>query len=434
MKISENQLRDIIFDKYSDGFSDLIVGRKSLLNWSGEGVPSIKYYLQQIAENKINELLDGLETLSIKAKELRLDRLNDSTTRIDLYGDSEQNGITIIELKKSKQTERQAFTELLGYANHFCTIFPGTTEAAITSILVAPMENRVVRDAYVQELIGNNKNIIALIPKYENDKLTLEVYYPSESYYSWFQNNLLDDASMSAVAFSFPKIDGWIDLGSSKSNGQIPDYSKDALNTIANTISHRLEAESIHCLAYASQKWEEVGALFPYPNTIFIVAINPFSSYRSFVEGDLFSGDSDQGRLAEVQCLYNQLRDEDKEFWLDFLESNYRGLLIRIVKEEFERCFTVLGGKTQVQYEISCPDWFGVKTNLIDAVTAHNLDVFTTGILRNIYQKYLENIYRSGIDPLYFSDDIPKYSYDAQRNYLAIWEILRGIGLGEECG
>lgn len=431
MDISENEFRDLLYDNHKDDLLSLVRGRRDPVEWNEDGVPPIRFFLQQMAEIKINELIDGLETLVITARELRLVKSEDSTTRIDLYGNSEANGITIIELKKSKQTERQAFTELLGYANHFCSIFPGATETAFNPILIAPMENRIVRDAYVQELLANNKNILAFVPSIEGDEISLSVYYPDDSYYKWFENNLLDDASMSVVAISFPIIEGWIDTDCDETEGRIPDHSKSALNTISNTISHRLESENIHSFVYASQKWGEIADIFPYPNTIFVVGINPFTSYRTFVEDNKVSGNSKEGRLEEIQRLYDQFNEEDRDEWIEFLESNFRGLLIKIVKEEFDRCFTISGGKQGIISEISLPDWYGIKTSMIDAVTTHNLDVFPTGLLRKIYTHYLEYIYVKEDDPLYFSDDIPKYAYEAHRHYLAIWEILRGIGLGD---
>ena len=103
-----------------------------------------------MVERRINEIIDGLESMILIARELRLEKSGDTTTRIDLLGNSECIGLSIIELKKSKQTERQAFTELLAYANHFCSTFPGLTEQAINTILIAPMETRTVRDAFVQ--------------------------------------------------------------------------------------------------------------------------------------------------------------------------------------------------------------------------------------------------------------------------------------------
>ena len=123
MQLSENEFRDYLFSNYKSTLSELIFGKREPVEWDSNGFPPIRILLQQIVENKINHIIEGLESLTLSAKELRLERFGDSTTRIDLFGNSECIGLTIIELKKSKQTERQAFTELLAYANHFCSIF-----------------------------------------------------------------------------------------------------------------------------------------------------------------------------------------------------------------------------------------------------------------------------------------------------------------------
>ena len=157
MNLSENQLRDSLFCNYRNSIAELIQGRREPVGWSGEGFPPIRVLLQNILERRINSIIDSMSSLSLLAKELRLERTSDTTTRIDLFGHSEESGMVIIELKKSRQTERQSFTELLGYANHFCTLFPGLSEKAISSVLIAPMETRTVKDAYVQEaLIGDS--------------------------------------------------------------------------------------------------------------------------------------------------------------------------------------------------------------------------------------------------------------------------------------
>ncbi len=70
--------------------------------------------------------------------------------------------------------------------------------------------------------------------------------------------------------------------------------------------------------------------------------------------------------------------------------------------------------------------------SLIDAVCVHNLDVYRTGLLREVYLKYIEYIYIKGYDPIYYSDDLQKYSYLTFRKFMAVWEILSGLGLGEE--
>lgn len=238
--IGEDKFRDHLFESHKEDISTLIVGRREPVEWKDEGFPSIKFLLQRQAEKRINGILDNLEGLVLTAKELRLERDAPQPTRIDLFGSSSSTGITIIELKKSGQTERQAFTELLAYSNHFCSIFPGLKESGVTSVLVAPMETRTARDAYVQELISNSKNLLALIPHQVDDGFSLEVFYPDSSYYTHFENNILNDASMICVAIEFPLIDGWIDSDLKSEDSSPPYYTKNALNTVANSIAQRL--------------------------------------------------------------------------------------------------------------------------------------------------------------------------------------------------
>ena len=430
MELSENEFRDYLFEKHNDSISELIHGKRDPVEWKGEGFPPISILLQQIVERNINEIIDGLESLILSARELRLEKVGDTTTRIDLLGNSECIGLAIIELKKSKQTERQAFTELLAYANHFCSIFPGLTEHAINTILIAPMETRTVRDAFVQEVLGNNKSSAALIPSDENGQIKLTVYYPDESYYRWFENNLLDDRSMYTVAIAFQELKGWIDTDRGN-NQKIPDYSRKALNTISNSISHRLEAEGFHSIVYATQQWGEIGQLFPYPNVIYAVFVNPFASFRnSCHEGEIY-GETREGRVSELQSIYDQIDESERDFWLESLESNFHGLAIRIVKEEFDKCF-LNTSRSEVDSEISLPDWYGVKTSMINSVFTHNLDIYQTGLLRKVYSNYVNYIYSVNLDEIYYSDDLPMYSYDTLRSFLPVWEILRGLGVGDE--
>ncbi len=430
MEISENNFRDLLYENHKNCLPDLISGAREPIKWQNENFPPIHVLLQQKTEERINQLIDDLVKMELIAKELRLTKSGSSTTRIDLLGQSENAGVIIIELKRDKQTERQSFTELLAYANHFCSIFPGTTEASITSILIAPMQSRTVRDAYVQELVINRKNVLALIPEVDGKEVKLHVYYPDASYYKWVENNLLDDRSMTVVSMSFPIIDGWIDSGLSTEDECPPQYSKDALNTISQTISAELEARKIHSLVYASQKWGEIAQIFPYPNTIYVVAMNPYSSYRTCIDKNSnIVGDFDDGRLGEVGAIYEQLNGNLKEFWLKSLEMNFSELLIRTVEKQFDACFYNHENQ-RIDREIGLPDWYGIKTSLIDAVCTHNQDIFLSGLFREIYMCYIEHVYHSNQECFFWGEDLPKFSYDTYKPFLPIWEIFRALGLG----
>lgn len=89
---------------------------------------------------------------------------NESTIRLDLLGLLEsENGLCIIEVK-SKQTERQAFTELLAYSSHLKQIFMPLSNVDIAHILIAPMESRIVRESILNGIVYERKFTFALIP------------------------------------------------------------------------------------------------------------------------------------------------------------------------------------------------------------------------------------------------------------------------------
>lgn len=429
LTISENAFRDYLFDHHKEDLSSLVTGRREPVEWTDDSFPTIRFLLQQRTERRINKILDSLDALILTSKELQLDRQGIHPTRIDLLGYSESTGLSIIELKKSGQTERQAFTELLAYSNYFCSLFPGLKESAVTSVLVAPMKSRTIKDAFVQELVFNEKNIISLIPHEDLGRFTLEVYYPSEEYYRTFERNILNDRSMICVALSFPMIKGWIDPDEGMDGSSPPDYSLDALNVISNSIAQRLEAEGFHALVYASQKWGEIANLFPYPNTIVVAAMNPFCSYRTSVHEGVVYGCSDGGRLEQVQAIYDQLTDDGKSYWIDTIESHFHDTLIRVSREQFEFCFLSKTGT--IRPEISLPDWYGLKTSFVDAVATHNLNLHRTGLLREIYLEYIEHIYDKKFDEIFYSDDLPKFAYKTLTPFLASWEIFRGLGYDE---
>jgi len=432
ISISENQFRDHLFNHHKETLSGLIVGRREPVEWTEDGFPTIQFLLQRRTEQKINEILDNLKGLVLTAKELKLERNVPHPTRVDLFGISASTGITIIELKKSEQTERQAFTELLAYSNHFCSIFPGLKESAITSILVAPMETRTAKDAYVQELVSNAKNLLALIPHQNGNDFTLKVFYPAPSYYAYFENNILNDASMICVALEFPLIEGWIDSDLNSENRSPPDYTKDALNTIANSIAQRLASEGFHALIYANQKWGEIATLFPNPNVIVVAAMNPFSSYRTAIHDGRIYGNSDEGRISQVQAIYDQLTEDGKDYyWVDTMESHFHDNLMRVVSEQFEHCFQ---NKKQepIHFELSCPDWYGLKTSFVDSVSTHNLNIYSTGLLREIYLEYMNHVFKTGIDEIFYYDDLPIYGYKMLTPFLAVWQIFSGLGYEED--
>ena len=106
------------------------------------------------------------------------------------------------------------------------------------------------------------------------------------------------------------------------------------------------------------------------------------------------------------------------------------GQAIRIIQDSFEEFFISQDGLA-VRPEISMPDWWSFKTNMIEAVICHNMHIRLTGILRTVFCDYIAHCYLNGIDEIYFSDDLPKFGYIAHDDFLAVWEILNGLSWTE---
>lgn len=426
--MKENDLRDLLFENHKSSIFKLITQRTAPTTPLVGDFPSISDLLRSRTETKIDEMVESLELLLLNGREVRLARDSDSTTRIDLLGQIEESGdLVIIELKKSKQTERQSFTELLAYANHFCTLFPSLSESSFLAILVAPMQGRGVRDALAQELIGNNKNVLGLIPHFEHDSVTLTPFYPSHLYYRWIENSIIDDRAFTVVTASFPLIDGWIDAGEQGSSSP-PDYTKKAFKIMTSLIAQKIEALGLHGFVYARQYWSEVCPAFPNPNTIILCLLNPFSTFRADThEGKVF-GQSDDTRLKDLQALIDQL--EDSEWWLENLNSSFQGQAIRIMQEAFKEFFAS-NPDASVRPEIGLPDWGSFKTNMVEAAICHNMDIRVIGLLRTIYTEYMHHCRKQNMDEIFYGDDLPMFGYLDHENFLAIWEIFRSLSWDE---
>jgi hypothetical protein len=422
--MNERDLRDYLYANHRNDFGSLIRRRPRSLPSKKIRFPKISDLLCARYERQIDRHLQRLERLILDGKEVRLIRDSDTTTRVDLLGHLGTSGdLVVIELKKSSQTERQSFTQLLSYSNHFCTLFPLLSESTISSILIAPMIGRSVRDAFAQELIINGKNIVALIPNVDNNIVSLTPYYPSDLQYRWLENNILDDRSFTVITASFPLIEGWIDAGESNAS-EPPQYTKEAFQAMTAIISQKAEALGLHGFVYARQHWNELAHVFSHPNTIVLCLINPFGLFRSDVFDGQVYGETEESRLSSLERIFNQIEDNDD--WFGGLDSSFRGQVTRLLLEAFDELFMGKHNNT-IAPEINFPDWRLFKRTMVESVFCHNLYPRLIGLARYIYTEYIAHCYSSNVDEIHFSDDLPKFGYIAHDDFYAIWEILKGL-------
>jgi len=180
----EKDIQKYLWDKRKN-FEDLIekidIPEKIKHEKPWEYTPSEIIY--NILIEKYREMYEGIFNLSIFAYEVPLNKESDAAIRADFLGVlNGRNGLAVVELKKSKQTERQAFTELLAYGSHVRGVFAPMSKMDIAYILIAPMQERIVREATIQNFIYDRNEIFALIPIWQNDDLAtlkLKPWIPS---------------------------------------------------------------------------------------------------------------------------------------------------------------------------------------------------------------------------------------------------------------
>jgi hypothetical protein len=412
INMTENELRDYIFDNYSeyDSFNKIIIDNKELDEWNEDSFPPLSFLIKRMVETKINNTLNELVTLELDGKEIPLFRENDSTSRIDLIGrTSGAKGLTIIELKKSQQTERQSFTELLGYSNYFCNIFPGLNDKFITSVLIAPMETRIVRDALFQELLINNNKIISLMPVQSYDNIKLRPYYPNEGYYKYFENKILSDSGFSCISVEISNIDGYLDT--KEVHGSPRQSNINILNNITSMITQKMESHGISGFAYSKQYWEDVAIKMQNPNIITIVFMNPFNI--------------ENGNSEFINKTINKLKIQ-KDEWKSSIEIDYHSLISEIIRDIMKKSF-MNSIDTKVNYELSYPFWCNIKNSALESACVHHHNIYTTGLIRDIYLEYIEHIYKNKYDEIHYGDDLHAFAYSTYNKFFPVWRIISGL-------
>jgi len=143
-----------------------------------------------------NEVLDALSLLELindeGIKNISLQRDNKSIKE-RLYPDvilinKELDRLILIELKKDKQTEREAITELLAYAIEIKNHLPNIADSDIQLIVISTEYNTLLDHAVSSLILGTKFNVLALKASYI-DELNFDIHFPN-SWTDIWQNSL----------------------------------------------------------------------------------------------------------------------------------------------------------------------------------------------------------------------------------------------------
>ncbi|MBY9066108.1 hypothetical protein K1X12_04310 [Hyphomonas sp. WL0036] len=320
-----------------------------------------------------------------------------------------EGGLFVLELKVSKSAERNAFSELFAYSNYIAGMFALSGRQDIANVLVANIENQITRQAFLYDLLINDRNIVVYRPKFDTDQvssLRLEMYLPSDEDFRHFSNELLSHESMACVVISFDDVDGWFD--SNEMSGSLNDTTLQNLSALSTYAAQLMEAENLHGFCFIRKPWAEIPRF--YRNSLFICAVNPF-------------GAAEPNRSNEIVAQI------DPTFHSEFFaapELSFDGRLIRLAQRAVSDCLTYTH-----QGECETPRWSALILQMQEVVFTHNFGFRPTGIFREAYGSYVASLYAHNHFREGHKHDIDKLQINEINNWLRAWSFMEGCGFTE---
>jgi len=393
---------------------------------------------------KLSEFHAKLFSLELIGCEVPLEQDSNSTIRADFLatfpGDT---GIGIIELKKSSQTERQAFTELLAYSNHLTTLFPGMSREDSVYVLISPMTTRIARDAVIQTLTFDNRIIIPLIPIFENpndiNTLKLELWVPTDKELATFSNVAFREDNFSVCKIVWKYSEGWWDAprGENPSSGLV-----ERLNSVSAIAAQHMEEAGIHGFTYCSQLWSELEPVLPYTNALVLIGLNPYavggmqflSNENDTCDDELPSPQEYLPNISEIIPGLNKSArtiHEDTHH-LEDLHSVWDSQLFRIGKSVVDSATKITSGHS-LHTDYGFMDWHTYQRQFTEDVSCHNFLVRSTGLVRQLYFDVMNLDYevcgKTGVEGHPIHGDIPYSAIEflTSQHYFRLF-ILRMLG------
>jgi hypothetical protein len=205
---------------------------------------------------------------------LKLPTDDTNPMELDLLG-THEDGLFVLELKVERSAERNAFSELFAYSNYIASMFALSGTQDITNVLVANLDNKITKQAFLYDLLISERDIIVYRPVFPTGALAslqLALYVPTDDDFRHFTNELLSHDAMACVVISFDDLDGWFD--SEEEVGSLNDWTKQHLGGLSGYTSQLMEAERLHGFCFVRKPWREIPRY--YRNSLFVCALNPF--------------------------------------------------------------------------------------------------------------------------------------------------------------
>lgn len=329
---------------------------------------------------------------------------NTRPMELDLIGEHE-GGIFILELKVDRGAERNAFSELFAYSNYVAQMFAMSGRRDITNVLVATLDAKITREAYLYDLLIGNRDVIVYRPVFADDtleSLRLQLHIPTDEDFQHLSNRLLSEQSMACVVGSFDDLRGWFD--NREVDRALNQYTRENLERLSGHLAQLMEAEGLHGFCYVRKHWQELP--MSDRSSLILCAVNPFK----VADHDL------SDRLRE------QIHEDHRESMFEAADGAFLDRLLVIVRRALEDCLP-----HGHRFDREIPTWNGMARSMNETVTTHNFGFHATGLFREAYVANLNRLYErraAGED----IDDISTMKAIELGNWLRAWMFIEACG------
>lgn len=357
------------------------------------------------ALRKLKRLHGSIRQGKFMATKLRLPIDKSKPMELDLFG-SHEDGLFILELKVDRGAERNAFSELLGYSYYVAEMFALSGARDITNVLVANLDAKITRQAFLYDLLVSDRDIIVYKPSFPGGTLTslqLELHIPSDEDFKHLTNELLSHDSMACVVVTVDDLAGWFD--NEEVNQSLNSWTKSHLDKVSTYCAQLMEAEGLHGFCFIRKPWREI----PWSNrsSIIICALNPFR----------ISNPERSNPISE------QLSEENAKVLSQIPTAAFDGRLLRLGSRAIKDTLT-----HRYPFELEVPSWAGIVTSMIEVVFTHNFGFRPVGMFREAYSSFLNNLYAREANGTGDGDDVSLLKVNEITNWMRAWMFMEGCG------
>jgi hypothetical protein len=365
------------------------------------------------------ELLKDLELFGC---EVRLEKEGENTIRTDLLGCiGGANGLVVCELKVNRPPERQAYTELFAYANHVRGKLPPMGRRDIIYLLISPMEERIVREATINNLLYDKNRVLALIPQIEGDIDTLKfkLWIPQKKDFQIFAKTTFAFENIDVFKICWRGAEGkW----SPTEKGKKPNSKMiHLLNKVSHYAAQLMEDRGVNGFVYCLQSYPEVRDWGFMENGLVLGGINPFKSAKTRFLYEKYGNMKEAAEAGmetlKVEDVFHNMRNScDDESFLCMAEG--WGACLDEIAFDVVDLVNKTFGPAYFEKDKGDFTWDTYLNHSSEDELCWNYDISLTGLFREIYHLKLERHYDAIKN---YNSEVKGYIID---NHLLEWHCI----------